>query len=303
MKKKWMIGTGIGIGAVMLLASGLSASAGTSGYEAYKDALKQSGSITSIAGAASFQLTDNGATLFSASTTFKGDKANGAGSASVQMTNGKESKSMNVYHQGGQTVLKKGDSEIYQVIEDDGEESGDKVAREEHAMHGKHAELAENVIDTLVGQLRNQVTLTEGKDGGKQVALHLNSAQIPAPVQAIGSFLATAAAEHHDEMNEANRETGTAHELDVELPELVDDVRVTAINLDAGIDKDNYLTGQTAEIVVSGKDASGKSHELKVELALDVTDREQVVPDTVDLTGKQVETVQPDDAEHHGHGW
>ncbi|TYP79175.1 hypothetical protein [Paenibacillus methanolicus] len=303
MKKKWMIGTGIGVGAVMLLASGLAASAGTSGYEAYKDAWKQSGEMTSIAGAASFRLTDNGASLFDASTTFKGDMATQAGSANVRMTSGKESHTLNVYHQDGQTVLKKGDSDVYQVVEKDGEDGAEKTERADHAMHGKHAELAENVIDTLVGQLRQQVTLTEGQNGGKQVALHLNSAQIPAPVQAIGSFLITAASSHEEEKNEGTTDAGTVHDLDVDLPELVDDVRVTAINLDANIDKDNYISAQTAEIVVTGKDASGKTHELKAELDMSVTDRDQVVPDRVDLTGKQVETVKPEDAEQHGRGW
>lgn len=304
MKKKWMIGTGIGVGAVMLLASGLSASAGTSGYEAYKEALKHSGTMTSIAGAASFQVTDNGAALFRASTTFKGEEKNLAGSAKVEMTNGKESKTLDVYHQDGKTVLKKGDSEVYKVMEGDDEQGHRKAEDEGHAMNGKHAELAENVIDTLVGQLRNQVTLTEGKDGGRQVALHLNSAQIPAPVQAIGSFLITAASQHEDEQpdHEAT-DAGTMHGLDVDLPELVEDVRITAINLDADIDRDNYISEQSAEIIVSGKDAAGSTHELKVALGLQVTDRDEVVPDRVDLTGKQVENVKSEDAEQHGRGW
>ncbi|MFB9328127.1 hypothetical protein ACFFSY_19540 [Paenibacillus aurantiacus] len=301
MKKKWMIGTGIGVGAVMLVASGLAAGAGNSGYEAYKEAWKQSGTISSIAGEASFQVTDNGASLFAASTTFKGDTDKQAGSASVRLTNGKESKSLNVYHQDGRTVLKKGDSDIYQVYEGDGKDWED--GREGHAMNGKHAELAENVIDALVGQLRNQVTLIEGKDGGKQVALHLNSAQIPAPVQAIGSFLITAASEHEDELSEKSADSAMPRELDVELPDLVDDVRITAINLDAEIDANNLIQDQSAEIVVSGQDAAGKRHELKVELDLQVTQRDQVAPDTVDLTNKQVEIVKPDDDQKNGHGW
>ncbi|MBB3110157.1 VIT1/CCC1 family predicted Fe2+/Mn2+ transporter [Paenibacillus phyllosphaerae] len=294
MKKKIMMGTGIGIGAIMLLASGLSASAGGSGYEVYKAAWKQTHTVTSMAGEASLQLSDNGTSLLNASTSFKGDIANHAASASVQFTAGQASKSLNVYHHDGQTVLKHSDQEVYQVIEHEGNE---EEMAEHGAMHnGNHAELVENVFDTLVGQLRHQVTLAEDENGGQLVSLHLNSAQISAPVQAISSLLITAAAGEEEWKPEA----GPAEGMDIELPDLVEEVRITAINLDAVIDEENYISNQRAAIEVTGKDAQGKTHELVLDLELDLTDREHVAPDTVDLTGKKVELVNPEEFGHEG---
>ncbi|WML38249.1 hypothetical protein RCG19_13555 [Neobacillus sp. OS1-2] len=75
MKKKWITaGTGLGIGAVLLLVSGFSAMANTNGYDAYKTALKNMKAKTSITTNVDLTITDNGKKLVTgAAIPFGGD--------------------------------------------------------------------------------------------------------------------------------------------------------------------------------------------------------------------------------------
>ncbi|USG65026.1 hypothetical protein NDK47_23355 [Brevibacillus ruminantium] len=296
MKKKWLaMAGGIGVGAVLLVTSGLSASANYTGYEAYKDAWKQTKGIDSLGGQLHVTVSDNGKSLIAVDSRFKNNSDQKAASAAVQIDDGTHHHDLNVYHQADKTVFKSGESETYYVMEKQGPAWQAK---------GKHPEMAaevENVIDGLVGNLRNNVTLTDDADGGKQVSLHLSGSQIPSAVHALGSLLVKNASLHdHEGMKEQHEKVPFAPaQLDVDFPKLTDQIRVQEINLDATIDAENYLKHQTAVFKIAGKDAAGAEHEVEVKVDVELNGINQTTPDTVDLSGKQVETIQRENGKQH----
>lgn len=303
--KKWIaMGVGISIGAVMLTVSGLSAMAGTSGYDAWKSAVKQTHAMKSFAVNANVAVSEAGTKLIDAQTVFKKDE--GAASVDVRLSAGSVYNGMNVYMQDGKMILKPSDSDVYQVAEHDKGEDGwnSKKRGSEHALDAAMAERIERVFDALVGNLKDRVTLTENGDGSKQVALNLTGSQVPVAVQAIGSLLighaggdygersgaAPGWAKGHGKAGEAGG-AGPLFTSDM-MPKLTQHVRIDAIKLAAKIDANNLLDDQSVEIQISGKDATGVAHTVVVEAKLDFAGVNATNADTVDLTGKTVEPLK-----------
>ncbi|MCC2685438.1 MAG: hypothetical protein K0R75_2337, partial [Paenibacillaceae bacterium] len=81
-------------------------------------------------------------------------------------------------------------------------------------------------------------------------------------------------------------------DLKANLPQLTDDIRVEAVNLDAKISPDNQLVGQSADIHISGLDKSGERHALTIQLHADFSGFDQTVPERIDLTGKQTVEIE-----------
>lgn len=317
-RKKWIaMGAGVGLGAVMLTVSGLSAMAGTSGYEAWKSAVKQTKTAESIAGAVTLTVTDNDKRLAGAEAAFKKD-GSGA-SANVQVNAGAMSHEMNVYLQDGRAILKPGDSDTYQVTEPWGDGGHGWKHDSNHAPDPAMVQRVERVFDALVGNLKDRVTLTENADGSKQATLSLSGNQVPVAINAIGSLLIGGAADGDhwkhgkpgwaDEGQagagaETNGDSWFAPGAGPEMPKLTQDIRVESIELDATIDADNYMDAQTAEIHISGKDADGTAHSVVVQAAIDLSGVNATVADTVDLTGKNVQTIEHNkEGGHPGGRW
>ncbi|MFM1651607.1 hypothetical protein ACI7RC_05850 [Brevibacillus sp. B_LB10_24] len=298
MKKKWLaMGTGIGVGAVMLLASGFTAAAGSSGYDVYKAALKNNLAVSSITGNLHVTVTDNDAELLQVQSNVKADFNRHDASAAIQAdSSAGGTKAVHVYRQEDKTIVKPSDSDVYRVMEPAGGKWQNHSGKP--ALTGD----AENVIDALVGHLRDQVTLEDGANGGKLVSLHLSGEQVPVAVNALGSFIIKKASsmEHGNGQWDGEHGQNPAPSIDLKpnLPKLTDEISVQEIDLDAAINRDNYIEHETAKIVIVGKDEAGKKHEVAVNLAVDLTDLNRTVPDHVDLSGKEVETVPVDSMRH-----
>lgn len=308
-RQKWIaMGAGLGIGAVMMTVSGLSAMAGTSGYDAWKSAIKQTHTAASLTGQASVAVTDNDTQLFAANAVFK--KGDNAASADVRLNAGGAAQEVNAYLQDGKAIWKTSDSNVYRVAEPGKNDGAPGPWR--HADRSPNpavAQGAEQVFDALVGNLKDRVTVQANGDGSKQVSLHLSGSQVPAAVNAIGSLIIGSASNGADHWRGGAGEQGSAEmhglfapEMKLNMPKLTQNIRIEAIRLDAAIDANNYVDRQSAEIQVVGQDASGAEHRVVIEAKLDLGDVNATSADSVDLTGKQVETVQLD--ERRGpHGW
>ncbi|HZG15971.1 MAG TPA: hypothetical protein VE710_13215 [Candidatus Bathyarchaeia archaeon] len=297
MNKKWLaMGSGIGIGVVMLVTSGLSVSASYTGYEAYKGALKQTQAVDSISGNLHLMVSNNSGKVLQVTSTFKKNNEQDASSAVVQLDNGTEKHVLNVYRQDEKTIVKNSKSDVYHVIEKQGppwrHEGGNPEMAEE----------MEKVIDALVGDLRNNVTLENQANGKKKVSLHLAGNQVPGAVNAVGSLIIKKASAHHENAENTwhqGKGANALHDMKVDLPKLTDNIHVQEVNLDATINADNYLESQAVAIKINGQDASGNDHQVTVELDADLSGLNQTMPDQVDLSGKQVQTIQREDWKQH----
>ncbi len=299
MKRRWLTaGVGFGIGAVMLFASGFSAMANTSGYDAYKAALKNTKAVKSLTANADLTVTDNGTKVLTGTANIKLNQEMNAGSMAATIGDSTETHSLNVFRQDGKVIFKSGDSEVYRVMEQN-------VSKWQHEGDRSNPPKAvEQVFDALMGNLRELATVESESDGGKQAALHLSGSQIPAVVNALGTLAVFKVADcdgwDYGKWNHAENTSFTPSDKKMNLPKLTDNIKVDKINLDAKINPDNLLERQTAEINITGTDDSGKNHVLAIRLHVDFSGFNQTIPERIDLTGKQTLEIQNDGTER---GW
>ncbi len=318
MKHKWLIaGTGFALGAIMLAAGGLSAMANTSGYEAYKSALLHTKAQANLTVQASFAVTDNGANVLTGEAKAKWNEAAESASVDASLTDGTQSRAVNVYRQDDKVIVKTDDSDVYRVAEapkpkwaDRDSKSGDAQAGSNTGAPSQPPQAVLQLFDMLAGHMKELATVENTADGGKHAELHLTGSQIPAIVNAIGSLAASGAGHHgfgpHGIAAADAADNGAQpNALNCNLPQLTDDVRVASVKLDADIGADNVLEHQTARIVVTGTDADGLPHELALRLDLDFSDVNRTVPERIDLTGKTTEAIDrgQEDGEARGWGW
>jgi len=287
MRKKWWIaGAAFGLGAVMFMVSGFSAMAGTSGYDAYKEAVKQTKAEKSLTANANLSITDNGTQLLAGTAVVKLNRQLQAGSMAATFSGPDGEHTLNVYRQDGKVIFKSGDHDIYRVMDS-------------HASKWQHdgtapPKAAEQVFDALMGNIRELATVESEADGSRSASLHLSGSQIPAIVNALGTLAVSKAADggkwHHGGVTDA-------HFI---LPKLTNDLKVESVNLDARISPDHRLERQTAEIRITGKEDNGKPHDLAIRLQVGFAGYNQTIPDRIDLTGEQTEEIQ---SGAPGRGW
>ncbi|MFS0838306.1 hypothetical protein [Paenibacillus sp. 1P03SA] len=292
MNKKWLVlGSVIGISSLMMVTTGISAMAGTSGYDAYKSALKNSKTVKSVTVQAAGSLRDNGNVALSANGTFKMSREGGSASGTGEVSVGGTKQMLQFYKQGEQAIFKPGSGDVY-YVKDTGSETHKRFKGNGENEMPQHVE---TVVDALVGNLKDYVAVDVKEDGSKRVSAELDGAQLPAVVQAIAPVVIKQASKEH---GEPEKKTGAADTpfdsgfLKDAAPGLTADIRLEKVAVNATISPSNYIRHQEAELTISGKDAGGKTHQVVVHLQADLSGYDGTTPDTVDLNGKNVQKVQ-----------
>jgi hypothetical protein len=308
-KKVMMIGAGLTVGSALLITSAFAGIGGSEGYEAYKDALKASASITNATQHVTVKLSDNGNPLLEVKAKVKDDQASGAASGSVTLRTGAaEAGTYEFYDWDGQTVMKSSHSDTYRLF--------DEPADEWEARHGgsldasEHAAIsngAERIVDALVGNLKNNFVLEQDADGGAIVNVELSGAQIPAVANTIGSLIIKEAMNGEHKAPEpqdiqAYEDVQDLLGIDLEqlgssMPRLTDNVNIDRVGLKAELDANDYIDSHDVSFTISGTDEAGKAHTIVLQASIEVTDRNATKPDTIDLNGLKVEKV---DLERYG---
>ena len=293
-KKLAMIGAGVVAGSMLLMSSVYAGVGSASGYEAYKTAIKNTASIDNVTHTVKVSIEDNGKPVIQVASTMKSDGERSSGSAEISLPGG-ETQSLEFFHQDDRQILKSGSSDVYRILETDNEFRNRFKHREDEAkLHDPgFSREVEKVIDTLVGNLKNDVTLSQEGET-KEIALKLEGGRIPALANAIGSLLIRESGRDHPVSPRTNADNPLGIDLSSlkdGLPKLTEEIRIDAVILTADVNADDLLTEQTAEIRVSGKDADGVQHEAVVKLEASLSAFGATTPDTVDLTGKSTVTV------------
>jgi hypothetical protein len=284
-KKGFVILGAIGISSVVMVTSGFAAMASTSGYSVYKDAIKATRGLDSVALSGGISLKDNGASLVNVTGNVKANLANETESGSAIIDNNGKQQTVEVYHQSNQTITKTSASDVYyQEME-----RADKH-KDEKPESKQIPQEVENIIDSLVGNLQNSVTLDNKADGTKAITLSLSNAQLPPVVNAMSSLLIKNALDEKETLKKQEEIPGI--DFKPTLPALTQNVRIDQIDIKANINAANFIQHQEASITISGKDANGVSHQVILQLNADLSGFNTTTPDTIDLTGKNVQVVQ-----------
>lgn len=298
MNRKYMTIAGtIALGSVILGATAYGAISGTSGYDLYKEAVKNSYAAQSITPKTELTVKDNGNVLVKVDTTTKIDKTNKAMSNIVTMSSAEGQKTIDMYRQDDKTIIKNSDSDVYNVMEPN---KARELKRKEHKEDDpSRVKDIENVADALVGNIQNYITLDNNTDGTKEVSLELTDSQISPVINAVASLAvknATYKEDHEEGINQKEMAYLTA--IQDKLPKLVDNIRVTRVDVDAKITQNNLIQDQTENLIITGTDANGKTHEVSVSVTTDFEGYNSTVPDKVDLTNKKVNVIQHEQFKH-----
>lgn len=299
-KKMLTIAGSVVFGGMLLSASAYAAISTDTGYDTYKSALKNTITLKSVTPKVALTIKDNGANVADVTSTLKVSKADSTMSGTVAIATSGKNQTLDIFKTGTETVLKSSYSDIYNVSKENGKDFGknrkdeatdpQKTAASKEN-HDVHTQDVEKVFDAIAGNFVNYTTLSTEADGTKDVTFKLSENQISPVLNAAASLAIKNIGT--EKMHKEGMEQSFALDLKNKLPKLETDIKVTNIDVEAKINKDNFISGQTANIAVSGKDASGVVHNVTISLSADLSDYNATSPDKIDLTGKQVKEAQP----------
>ncbi|HEY8888969.1 MAG TPA: hypothetical protein VIM70_01750 [Clostridium sp.] len=281
-KKIIAIATTLVVSGGILMGTAYTNAAQMSGYSAYKEAVKNTANLKNETANLGLSVIDNGSNLVDVTTNFKTNSATNAMSQATTVKSSKGTESFTTSNQAGKSISKSSTSEVYNVRENNNKNLNKKAEN----MNPQVVKSMETVADILVGNMKNNVTVTPNTDGTKKIDVNLSQNQIIPLVNAVTSMVLTVGknAPMHNEK---------AGNIDVKsmLPQLVDGITVKSVNVTGDINKNNIISNQVAKIVVSGLDANKVAHEVIINVTLNLSNINSTTPDTIDLTGKQVKTI------------
>ncbi|MDB5085635.1 MAG: hypothetical protein JWN30_2521 [Bacilli bacterium] len=293
-KKRIAVGTTLAVGSVMLVSSAFASAASSSGYDLYKTALKNMVNVSSATTEMEVIVQDNGSLLGQVDSVIKTDRTNGADTSSgtFDLKGAGSEQSSSFFNSGGKLVLKNVNSDVYQVSQLPQQQ--DKQVQTASVKQRVLNPYVEKVVDALVGNIANNITLQTQADGTRKINLQLTDTQIPALGQAIAGLVLSHAASTDEQPNRAvSNDNQAMTTIMHSVPKLTDNIKINSVNWSAAVNSAGLLQDQNGSFEITGQDAAGKAHDLRILVSLKESNLNQTTPDTIDLTGKQVQVIQP----------
>lgn len=285
-KKLTTILATVAVGGVLLGTSAYAAISSSSGYDVYKQAFKNTYGVSSITPRTAVTVKDNGKLVLKVDSVSEIDKANNSMSNNVTVSSGGLQKTMEIYSQDGKTIMKSSDSDVYNVMDNSGKRIHRMDRKEEDP---ERFEDIENVVDAFAGSVQNFINLSENPDGTKEVSLQMSDTQVSPVINAAASLVVR----NTGKGGHSGGHMGNVFDssLQEQLPKLVDNIKVSRVEVEAKINKGNLIQEQSEIFVITGTDSSGKTHEVVVDIDTDFSNYNSTKPDKVDLSGKQVKQI------------
>lgn len=300
-KKLVRTGIGLAVGSSLLITSTfMSIADGPSGYDTLKAAFRNSRNIDNATFTVSGSVSDNDKDVVKISSKFKADVEEHLYSGTVAINSEKVNKTYTLYGSKNQIVFKDSASDIYNKVQCSDEFNKNRHRNEFNRDAHENPQLeaiGEKIMDTLVGDLKKQVTLKEMDNGDKQIGIDLDKNEIPSLVNLI-------LAVKDDKSHEADKQN-KMHEIlgvntdDCTMPKLANDIKAEKVDVKITVDKDNTIKGLDVEFDVSGKDEANIAHEQEMKLSMTVSDVGSTKVDTVSLDGKKVKEISGDELGSH----
>jgi hypothetical protein len=255
------------------------------GYDRLKSAIKQTaaqmdGGLDNYTLETLMTLKANGQTMVEASQVNKVDNV-GKASEDISTTRqfGGNTYSHYTYSDPWMSVMKNSQDDVYYVNEfPDGR--GGNWSAFSNPFEEDGAQEIEKIVDALVGNLKDYVQVEETSEGGKIYSGSLSSAQVPALVNAVTSFV----------MKQIIRDQGRFGDDDAaKFPEMESDIFVSKVTGTAVENASGLLENLVGEVVLNGKDKDGASHDITMNIMFKLTDVGTTKVEKPDLSNAKVE--------------
>lgn len=281
----------------LLMAGGVmtaEASASSSGYDLFKTSVKNMHQLDSFTANTQASLSDNGNEIYQISSLSQLDLKGDQSRSSVSINNGSESKTLELYSNDYQDIVKSSDDEKYYVEQESEEErAGDTENEKEEEITPQMQKDIEGIFDSLTKNYQDSIKSKKMANGNTELQLSLSKNEIPAVGQASISLLLKNMDQQAKDMG--RDDFGGALKLDEltpKLPQLTSNIMVSKVDLFGEVNTDQYLVGQKADIYVTGEDVNGTSHELVLHLTNTLDKINNTNVSGIDLSGEKVVKVK-----------
>ncbi len=288
------IGLAVG-GSLFITSTIMGMASGPTGYEALKIAVKNSDSVKNATFSMTGTLIDNNEELIKLSSTLKVEQEQLVSGSVFIDTNDLDRNY--IFSVNDKTMVFKHDaSDVYNKI---------TCTQKENELEKKHYEfenpqmdaICESILDTLVGDLKNQVTLKNIGDDRKQISINLVKDEIPTLFNLILNLNAAQNEECNQEI-ETNNEVAEIFGLNpkaFEFPKLISNIQAEEVNVEIIIDKDSIIKEVDLDFEVSGNDAQNNVHNQKLQIGFEVSEINSTTADIIDLAGEEVKELSTEE--------
>ncbi|AWI05823.1 hypothetical protein [Clostridium drakei] len=281
-KKLVAMVTSLVVGGTVLCGTAYANASQLSGYESYKASVKDTKALKNGTADLKVSVYDNGSDIVDMTANAKINLPSNAMSEVTTVKSSAGNQTFSMYKQDEKNIFKSSSSDVYNVREN----KNKNVNKKDKVENPEIAKSVETVVDTLVGNMKNNVSVVDNNDGTKKVSINLSENDVTPLVNALTSMaMIKSGGEpmHNGKAGEIN--------LTNVLPQLQSNIKIKSVEVTGDINKSDILDNQVGKIVLTGTDAQGKTHEITINATLDLSNINSTTPDTVDLTGKQVNTV------------
>lgn len=286
-KKTIAMATSLAIGGSLLFGAVFANASQLSGYETYKNAVKDTKNLQNETIDLKASISDNGSSLVNVSSNIKLNESSNAMSNVTTVKSGNTTQTRNSYEQDGKNITKSSNSDQY-LVREDGHKDSNAIKDAQNPIVEKSMEV---IVDTVVGSMQSNVSTNDNTDGTKTFNINIAENNVTPLVNALTSLAFTAENHRGSYQNNDNNDKSNMKDLKDVIPQLQSDIKIVSVSSTGKINNDDIITSQTANIVVSGKDAQGTQHELTFSIDLNLSNINSTTPDKIDLTGKQVKTM------------
>lgn len=293
LNKRAIAGLSVLIGGIMLVTTAFAGVSGSSGYDSYKAALKNTIAQKSVTANVQVSLKDNGKSLLDLGSVYKINKDAKTMSGKTDIKTPSTQKSFQTYSTAGKTITKNSDSDVYTVMGTNGKMMGRNKMEMTGPRQVQAMNSAEKIIDALVGNIQTYVNKTQNSDGTSNITLKLSNGQIPAIANTILSVASEQAALRTNGNKIAKMGKMGMPDIINDIPKFTGDVTIKSVELEAVISANNLIQKQTIKVIITGKDAKGISHDVELNINAALSAFNTTKPDTINLTGKKVKTLNP----------
>lgn len=290
------IGLAVGV-SLFITSTVMGMTSGPTGYEALKMAVKNSDTVKNATFSMSGTLIDNNEELMKLSSTLKVEQDQLVSGGVFIDTNDLDRNY--VFSANDKIMIFKHDaSDVYNKVTCTQEEN--ETEKEHYEFENPQMDaICESILDTLVGDLKNQVTIKDVGDDRKQISINLDKNEIPTLFNLVLNLNAGQNAECDQECETSNEvaEIFGLNPKAFEFPKLISSIQTEEINIEIIIDKDSIIKEMNLELEVSGNDAQNNVHNQKLQIGFEVSEINATTADIIDLAGKEVKELSTKELE------
>lgn len=182
MDKKVITALGtIAVGGLLFGTSAFAAITQPSGYDLYKEALKNTKAVQSLTPKIELSVRDNGKEIFKVNSVTKLDKETKISSSDIVFDVQNQQKNVDIFVDKGETVVKSEGADVYKMLK-----TNKEGFHKEGKYHGQgHLEDMESIIDALIGNIETFINVSETSDGTRVIDLQLSENQISPVINAV----------------------------------------------------------------------------------------------------------------------